>query len=87
MHGGKAVWPEEGGRAIHKRAVHKDNIPQREKKLIGMLIDERELERDEGDRRSSPETSSSLEANRPWKGLAIFDKDRYHRREVGELLQ
>lgn len=31
MHVGKAVWPEEGGRAIHKRAVLKDNIPQRQK--------------------------------------------------------
>lgn len=46
-----------------QRAVHKDNIPQGGKKLIGMLIDESKLERDEGDRCSSPETSSSLEAN------------------------
>lgn len=45
MHRGKAVWLEEGGRAIHKRAVHKDNVQQREK-VIGMLIDE--LERHEG---------------------------------------
>lgn len=65
--GGKGVWPEEGGRAIHKRAVHKDNIPQRKKKkqLIGILIDECELDRDEGDRHNSPETSSSLKANEP----------------------
>lgn len=52
-----------------------------------MLIDECELDRDEGDRRNSPETSSSLKTNEPWKGLAIFDKDRYYRRDVGELLQ
>lgn len=77
----KGEGPYTKGQSI-KIISHKEK-----KKLIGMLIDERELERDEGDRRSSPETSSSLEANRPWKGLAIFDKDRYHRREVGELLQ
>lgn len=40
-------------------------MSRREKKLIGMLIDEDELERDEGDRRNSPETRSSLGANRP----------------------
>lgn len=31
VHVGKAVWPEEGGRAINKRAVLKDNILQRAK--------------------------------------------------------
>lgn len=64
MHVGKAVWAEKGGRAIQKRAVLKDNILQRGK-LIGMQIDECELEGDEGNRCNSPETSSPLEANCP----------------------
>lgn len=40
-------------------------ISLKDKKLIGMQIDECELERDEGNRCNSPETSSSLEANCP----------------------
>lgn len=39
-----------------------------EKNLIGMLIDEFELERDEGDKRNSPETSHSLEGQSTVKG-------------------
>lgn len=36
-----------------------------EEKLIGMQIEECDLERDEGNRCNSPETSSPLEANCP----------------------
>jgi len=46
MHGGKAVWPEEGPYA-KKQSIK--IISHKEKKLNGMLTDEHELQRDEGD--------------------------------------
>ena len=61
---GGRLYSQRKGEGPYTKGQSIKIISCKEEKLTGMLIDECELERDEGDRHNSPETTSSLEANR-----------------------